>query len=175
MTPDIDFSKDVSVVMLDPTMSIDPEFECKNPSYTEYYRVTAFSDMKEGIGQTWLCMYKKKKVIGFVTIAMAHMRPERDKQLQGKGYGNIPALLIGHLATHKDYERKGVGTNLIAWAIREAVSHSKRIGCRVVMLNPEDDPEVRDFYAKRGFTYVPQDDKERDAFYLDIQTRRSDE
>ncbi len=174
MTPDIDFSRDVSIVMLDPAMSIDAEFECKDPSYTEYYRVTAFSDMKEGMGQTWLCMYKKK-MIGFVTIAMAHMRPERDERLQGKGYGNIPALLIGHLATHKDYERKGVGTSLIAWAIREAVSHSKRVGCRVVMLNPEDDPEVRGFYAKRGFTYVPQDDKERDAFYLDIQTRRSDE
>ena len=172
MTPDIDFSKEVSVVMLDSTMSKDSEFECKNPSYTEYYHVTAFNDMKEGIGQTWLCMYKKQ-MIGFVTIAMAHMRPERDERLRGKGYGNIPALLIGHLATHKDYERKGVGTNLIAWAIREAVSYSKRIGCRVVMLNPEDDPEVRDFYTKRGFTYVPQNDKERDAFYLDIQTRRS--
>lgn len=80
MTPDIDFSKDVSVVMLDPTMSIDSEFECKDPSYTEYYRVTAFSDMKEGMGQTWLCMYKKK-MIGFVTIAMSHMRPERDERL----------------------------------------------------------------------------------------------
>ena len=168
MVPDIDFSKDVSIIMLAPTMSIDAEFECKNSSYTEYYRVDAFSDMQEGIGRTWLCMYKKK-MIRFVSVAMAHMRPERDKRLQGKGYGNIPALLIGHLATHKDYERKGVGTNLIAWAIQEAVRYSKRIGCRIVMLNPEDDPEIRDFYTHRGFTYVPQDDKERDAFYLDIQ------
>ena len=170
MIPDIDFNKDVSIVMLDPTTSKDPKFECKNPSYTEYYRVTAFNDMNEGMGQTWLCMYKKK-IIGFVTIAMAHIMPERDEWLQGKGYGNIPALLIGHLATHKDYERNGVGTNLIAWAIKEAVHHSKRIGCRAVVLNPEDDPEIRNFYANRGFTYVPQDDKERDAFYLDIQTR----
>ena len=44
MTPDIDFNNDVSVVMLDPTMSIDSKFECKNPSYTDYYRITAFSD-----------------------------------------------------------------------------------------------------------------------------------
>ena len=149
MIPDIDFSKDVSIVMLDSVKRTDSEFECKNPSYTEYYRVTAFSDMKGGLGQTWLCMYKKK-MIGFVTIAMSHMRPERDARLQGKGYGNIPALLIGHLATHKDYEGKGVGTNLIAWAIKEDVHHAKRIGCRIVMLNPEDDPKIRNFYIKRG-------------------------
>ena len=59
MIPDIDFGKDVSIVMLNPTMSKDSEFECKNPSYTEYYRATAFNDIKEGLGQTWLCTYKK--------------------------------------------------------------------------------------------------------------------
>ena len=166
----IDFSNDISMVMLKPTTPTDKEFECKNPSYTEYYRVSSFDDIKDKIGQIWLCMYRKK-VIGFVSIAMAHMRPERDKRLQRDGYGNIPALLIGHLATHKDYEGKGVGTNLIAWAIKEAVHSSQRIGCRIVMLNPEDDPKIRTYYIHKGFTYVPQNDKERDAFYLDIQTK----
>ena len=173
MIPDvIDFSNDVSMVMLKPTMPTDKEFECKNPSYTEYYRVSAFDDIKDKVGRIWLCMYMEK-VIGFISIAMAHMNPERDKQLQRDGYGNIPALLIGHLATHKDYEGKGVGTHLIAWAIREAVRSSQRIGCRIVMLNPEDDPKIRTYYTHKGFTYVPQNDKERDAFYLDIQTKRT--
>ena len=33
----IDFSNDVSMVMLKPTTPTDKEFECKNLSYTEYY------------------------------------------------------------------------------------------------------------------------------------------
>ena len=38
MIPDvIDFSNDVSMIMLKPTTPTDKEFECKNPSYTEYY------------------------------------------------------------------------------------------------------------------------------------------
>ena len=64
------------MVMLKPTTPTDKEFECKNPSYTEYYRVSAFDDIKDKIGQIWLCMYRKK-VIGFVSIAMAHMRPRK--------------------------------------------------------------------------------------------------
>ena len=92
--------------MLDLIKPIDYEFECKNPSYTDYYRVNAFSDPKEEMGQIWLCMYKKK-MIGFITISMAHMMPKRDTRLQGKGYGDIPALLIRHTATHKDYEKRG--------------------------------------------------------------------
>ncbi len=167
----IDFDNDVSIVQLTSTDSIDKEFECKNSKYTEYYKVHAFNDMEKGIGQTWLCIYKDK-VVGFISVAMAHMRPERHEKLEGKGYGNIPALLIGHLATHKEYERKGIGTNLIAWTIKEAVNSSARIGCRIVMLNPENDPKIKEYYVNRGFTYVSHDDKEKDAFYLDIQRKR---
>ena len=104
MIPDIDFDNDVSVVMLDPNLPIDSDFECKNESYTEYYRVTAFSDMKEGIGQTWLCMYKKK-MIGFVSIAMAHMNPERDKQcsVQKVVYHLTDIILLTGLRIYLNY------------------------------------------------------------------------
>ena len=163
----IDFNL-VSIVQLKPADSLDQDFECKNKEYTEYYRVHAFNDMKNGLSKTWLCIYKNK-VIGYITIAMAHMRPERHGGLQGKGYGNIPALLIGQLATHKEHEKKGIGRELIHWAIREATRSSQRMGCRIVMLNPADDEKIRTYYRNRGFTYVPHNDKENDAFYLDIQ------
>lgn len=165
----IDFDNDVKIVKLTSIHKVDNGFECKKPDYTEYYKVHAFNDMMYGIGKTWLCTYKSDTVIGFISVAMSHMKPERHESLMGKGYGNIPALLIGHLATRKDYEKKGVGTRLIAWAIKEAVNISDRVGCRIVMLSPENDQEVLDFYKKRGFTYVPREGNEKeDAFFLDI-------
>ena len=45
-------------------------------------------------------MYKEK-IIGFATIAMAHVKQNEHEKLQIDTYGNIPALLIGHLATHQ--------------------------------------------------------------------------
>ncbi len=134
--------------------------------YIPNTKIHAFNDMEKGISQTWLCVYKNKTV-GF--ISMAHMKPERHEILQGKGYGNIPSLLIGYLATHKKYEKRGIGMILIAWAIKEAINSSKRIGCRIVMLNPENDKKIKNYYTNRGFTYVPHEDREKDIFFLDIQ------
>ncbi len=124
-------------VQLEDTASIDRSFECSNPKYTEYYRIHAFNDMQTGIGKTWVLTYKDK-AIGFISIAMAHIRQERHEDLQDNGFGNIPALLIGHLATHQDYENRGVGTRLLAWAIKKATEYSKTIGCSIVMLSPEN-------------------------------------
>ena len=110
-------------------------------------------------------------VLGYISVAMGHMRPERDPALRGMGYGNVPALLVGYLATDKRHVRQGVAGDLLLWAVHEAIRASKRMGCRILMLNPLDDPEVKEFYHNRGFRYVPASDGEDDAFYIDIQGR----
>lgn len=68
------------------------------------------------------------------------MRPGRDPALQGMGYDNISALIVGYPATDKDHERQGVATDLLLWSIEEAMRLSEGIGCRIVMLNPVSIP-----------------------------------
>lgn len=147
----------------------DPRFECRNAEFNEYYRVNCYSDMEEGLNRTWMCGDGRGGVLGYLSIAAAHLRPDRDPALKGMGYGNIPALLVGYLATDKNHERNGVATDLLTWALDEAVRMSKRVGCRIVMLNPLDDPAIRQFYHNRGFRYLPVSDGEADVFYIDIQ------
>lgn len=123
--------------------------------------------MEKGLGRTSVLVWRGK-VIGFISIAMAHMDPERVPDLKNQGFGDYPALLVGHLATHKDFEKKGVAIHLLSWAIKKAVIYSKTIGCRFVMLNPEDDEKVRQFYTNRKFTYIDHNEKDKDAFIFDI-------
>jgi len=170
----IDYSSyDVFIVQLTETATKDKDFECKDKNYTDYYRVNAYTDIQKGVGRTSVLIWRCK-VIGFISIAMAHMRPERVPDLDEEGYGNYPALLVGHLATHKDFEGKGVATHLLAWATKKAVSYSKTIGCRFVMLNPENDEDVRQFYRNRKMKYIDHDDKEKDAFIFDINDKMID-
>lgn len=122
------------------------------------------------MNRTWTCM-ENGAVIGYISVAMGHMRPGRDPALRGMGYGNVPALLVGYLATDKRHVRQGVASNLLLWAVHEATRASKRVGCRILMLNPIDDPDVKRFYRRRGFRYVPASDGEEDAFYIYIQGR----
>ena len=102
---------------------------------------------------TWACI-GNGAVLGYISVAMGHMRPDRDPALRGMGYGNVPALLVGYLATDKRHVRQGVASSLLSWAVREATQASKRVGYRILMLNPIDDPEVKRFY-RNSFRHVP--------------------
>lgn len=98
-------SPEVSLVR--PDTKPDPDFECRNPEFSDYYRVTSYSDMQESLNRTWQYIDDMGATLGYISIAAAHLRPGRDPALQGMGYGNIPALLVGYLATDKDHERRG--------------------------------------------------------------------
>lgn len=98
---------------------------------------------------------------------MAHMKKDEHETLDIDTFGNIPALLIGHLATHRDYERKGVGRYMVSWVISKAVELSESVGCRLVMLNPEKD--VIGFYKKLGFIHVPHENEDYDSMFVDIK------
>ena len=164
---DISFNK-IRITKLSNTHGGLADFKCSKPEFAEYLKITAFHDQEEQVGQTWLFTYEGI-IIGFITIAMAHM--EKNKHMQTGTFGNIPAMLIGHLATHKDYERKGVGQYMVYWTINKATELSETIGCRAVMLNPEKD--ARKFYEKLDFKYMPHTDERYDSMFLDVKQGKS--
>lgn len=141
-------------------------FESSDKDFTDYLHVNSFSDQNLNIGQTWLYVYNEKIILGYITLAMAHMTQKEHKKLEVDGFGNIPGLIIGQIATNKEYECSGVATKMINWAINEANNYSKHVGCKIVMLNPKDDEKIREFYRKRGFVYVHHDDKNLDSMFV---------
>ncbi len=154
--------------------NLDMTFDCTNPDYVKYYQYDALYDAQENLAQTYL-LKLEKKVLGYFSIAMAHIRKENKDAMMEKGTdGNIPALLISHLATDRKFLRHGVGTALIDIALDMAKSMSRYTGCRYLILHPEDDDGVKQFYAKYGFEYIGKivEDPKKDLFILDITTRK---
>ena len=140
-------------------------FRCSKDKFVTYLQTTSFQDQKARIGKTWVFQYENH-VIGFITIAMADTNKKEHAKLEAFPHSNIPALLIGQLATHADFERSGVGQAMIQHAINEAKKYSKDIGCRIVMLNPESD--VVDWYVRRGFVHIPHTDNSTDIMFVDL-------
>ncbi|MHA1723295.1 MAG: GNAT family N-acetyltransferase [Promethearchaeota archaeon] len=61
---------------------------------------------------------------------------------------------MGRLAIHKNYHRKGFGTDLLRKAIKLGLSISQRIGCRLVIVDAKTELSVLNFYKKMSFKYL---------------------
>ena len=103
------------------------------------------------MGQTWLAMYDNK-IVGFITMSLTDVRnivPGSRSRKKFEAFGNLPALLVSYLATHKDYERQGIGSSMILFAMKTATKLSKMVGCRFVVVRAEKN--VVQFYKKLEF------------------------
>lgn len=127
---------------------------CDNPEhYENYIRFSALSDYKSGMGVTRLLVdcedAKNKRLAGYVTL--------RATSLVSSGSGekkNVqPALEIAELAVHEDYERKGVGTGLVAIAIDMAdVLRTNDIGIKHILVC--SDPKSVGFYKNDNIRFA---------------------
>lgn len=78
---------------------------------------------------------------------------------------------MSHLAVHKDFKRRKIGTKLSDLVFELVPKLQKRAGCMYVMLRPRDDGGVMAFYESHGFEHPPnfKDDKYSDAYLMDLK------
>ena len=153
----------------------DNYFKSSVEEFTEYYRTDSMQDIRERLTRMYLIKYHKH-VVGYVTLAMAHIEHDATEPIKAKEInGTVPALLISHLAVHKNFQGQGIGTILLDLVFQIATKVESLVGCRYVMLNPRDDQGVRDFYTKYGFEYHVNlnDDNNCDAFLMDLKVNDS--
>lgn len=116
----------------------DDIFESGAEEFTDHYRTESLQDIRERLVRVYVA--KRGNLVGYVTLAMAHLRHDATDEIRAKEVnGNIPALLISHLAVHKNFHRRGIGTHLLNLVLHIVPGLERWAGCRYVMLNPRDD------------------------------------
>lgn len=127
---------------------------------------------EQKIGTAWVWVYDDHIVLEYITLAAYSISKKYIQNSQECAeakqfpYGTVPALLIGQLATHKEYECQGVAKRMIAWAIKMAIDLSKMAGCMMVALHSYDD--VVGWYGKQKFRKVST---KQTVMYLDIKSQ----
>ncbi|NLI93740.1 MAG: hypothetical protein GX434_16580 [Peptococcaceae bacterium] len=69
----------------------------------------------------------------------------------------IPAFLIGQLAKNDEYADKITGDELLEYALSVISKAQGIVGGRVVFIECQDQPQLKDFYARNGFKYFRKD------------------
>ncbi len=67
----------------------------------------------------------------------------------------VPCLLLGQLATDRDWAGKGIGTGLIKHALERCVTAAALVGGRALIVKAIDEEAVK-FWQRRGF--IPSKD-----------------
>jgi len=82
---------------------------------------------------------------------------------------SFPAVKIGRLAVHTDYQKQGIGTQLIDFIKAFFITNNKT-GCRFITADAYQ--ESLKFYERNGFKFLTDKDKGKKArlMYFDLFT-----
>ena len=132
------------------------EFSCGKPSLDRWLQTRALSNQEKGFTAV-LAIHEANRVIGYYGLAPTAVIPSTLPRAirTGQPPDPVPCLLLGQLATDRNWTGKGIGTGLLKHALQRCVTAAGLIGGRALIVNAVDS-EAADFWKRRGF--IPSKD-----------------
>jgi hypothetical protein len=146
-------------------------FDCGDDEINEFFHTDALPHKQELMAESY-CFEIETRPLALVSIQndSIHFTEEefKDRIKFGhninlpfaKRYNSIPAIKLGRLGVHKDFAKKGVGTNLLECCKRMYVNDN-RTGCRLILVDSHID--TIKFYEKNKFILFPKQNIEKDT------------
>ncbi|WP_052567220.1 GNAT family N-acetyltransferase [Candidatus Magnetobacterium casense] len=75
-----------------------------------------------------------------------------------KRYYTYPAVKIGRLGVHKNYQCNGIGTKLL-YHVKRTFRYDNKTGCRFLTVDAYNKPDVLNFYIQNRFAFFSENDK----------------
>jgi GNAT superfamily N-acetyltransferase len=127
---------------------------CSDPAIHErYLSFSALTDNAEGNSKTHVYIEEDehtKIIIGFISLRCSSLFFKHEDAFTGH-----PVLEVFDLAVHKDFERQGIGTALIDYALLQAMEiNTHHAGVRHLVLF--SDPKSEGFYLRQGFRRISE-------------------
>ncbi len=137
-------------------------FSCGNRILDNYLQKQARQDVKRKLAACFVLCEASNDVIGFYTLSNAgiprSLVPEAISQKMPMAYTDLPVTLLGRLAVNQQHKGQNLGKLLLIDALKRSFEVSKLVGSMAVVVDPIDQQAV-DFYAKYGFTLLPDSGK----------------
>lgn len=126
-------------------------FDCGDAALNDFLLRQAGQQQQRGFGKTYVALADDGvSVIGFVTASAGQVATSALSSQAKLPRYPAPVLRIGRLAVDARHQGKGVGQDLLAFALRLAVEFSQRVGLYAVVVDAKHD-KARAFYVKLGF------------------------
>ena len=141
-------------------------FTSGTPSIDSWLRSHAHTNEAKGASRTYVISDPTDHVIAFYSIAANAVETTRLPSRMSRNMPNpIPVLLLGQLAVDINLQARGLGSALLADALKRCLAASLVIGARAVIVNAVD-RKAAAFYARFGFRQFS--DTEQTMLFLPI-------
>ena len=127
------------------------EFSCGKPSLDRWLKTRALDNQEKGFTAV-LVVHEANRVIGYYGLAPTAVLPATlPRSIRtGQPPSPVPCLLLGQLATDRNWIGKGVGTGLLKHALQRCVIAAELVGGRALLVHAVD-AEAASFWKRRGF------------------------
>lgn len=146
----IDFSK-VKAVRLSKIYDVS-RFDCGDADLNDFIKNDAFIYQEKKLATTTLFFYGDT-LIGFFSAAAdslkLNLNEKEDHDIHAKKMEEVPSIKIARLATDKNYQNQGIGSNILKWSMGYILECSNLIAVRFITVDAY--PHKVDFYQKKGF------------------------
>lgn len=156
--------------MLDTDKHRRTDFTCGTESLDDFLHKYSGQNRKRNTAATWVIADSDYRVVSYATLSMTSIDKSACPSDLAKGApSQVPALLVGRLATDKSMEGLGLGTQLVRFILATALDLNNTVACRAVIVNALN----VDAYAWwQRFGFAPLDPE--NAASLDLYLLTSD-
>ena len=126
-------------------------FECGTPALDHWLKTRALSNQQRGFTAV-VVIHDNGRVVGYYGLAPTAVVPSiLPRSIRtGQPPDPIPCLLLGQLATDRNWIGRGVGTGLLRHAFARCVAAASLIGGRALIVTAID-ADAAGFWLRRGF------------------------
>ena len=128
----LDCSK-LKIIKADKDILRSVEFDCGDEDLNEFLLEDSFINIDNSLSKIYLCLYENK-VVAFFSLSADSIKINEKLEI---AYRTYPAIKIGRLAVHKDFQGMHIGSILIDWVVGFCLELRKDIGVRFEALQPE--------------------------------------
>ncbi len=155
-----DGPRELRIVTLDSKRHDRAHFTCGSTALDAYLKAQATQDMRRKANAVFVleATTRPSSILGYFTLCAYALAPgavpdEARKHLPR--YPLVSATLIGRLAIALSEQRRGLGSVLLANALRKAYESADTVGSSMVVVDAVDEKAVT-FYQAHGFVKLPE-------------------
>jgi len=163
-----------------------PELLCGDDDLDEFYQIDSIESAKQLLSVTYLVKLEDDTPCAFFSVFNDSVKKnqkevprsafERISRLfpREKRYASVPAVKIGRLGVASDFQGAGVGQQVVDF-LKEWFTSGNKTGCRFLLVDAYNQPNVTRFYEKNGFSFLTGgDEKEKTRImYFDLGLYRA--